>query len=38
MKTNNSSFTGTGDPLTMAWELERHLDDTIRQGRDLVQR
>ena len=38
MKTNNSSFTGTGNPFTMAWERERHLDDAVRQVRDLVQR
>jgi len=38
MKRYNSSFTGTGNPLTMAWELERRLDDTVRQVRDLVQR
>lgn len=36
MKTDNASFTGTGNPLTMVWE--RHPGDTVRQVRDLVQR
>lgn len=38
MKMNHSSFTGTGNPFPMVWELERHLDDTARQVRGMVQR